>query len=436
MADTKKPWSGRFAAGTDKTVEAFTASIDFDRRLFREDIAGSIAHCRALGQAGVIEPAEAQAIEAGLRDVLTEIEARVFPFRPELEDIHMNVETRLREKIGPVAGKLHTGRSRNDQVALDLRLFVRGAIVATVERLAALQETLLALAEQNRDVVVPGYTHLQRAQPILFAHHLLAYVEMGQRDVERLRDAYRRTNVSPLGAGALAGITYAVDRAQVAAELGFAGITRNSVDAVADRDFVAEYHFAAALIMMHLSRFAEEVVLWSTAEFGFVDLDDAFATGSSIMPQKKNPDVAELTRGKTGRVYGHLMAILTILKGLPLAYNRDLQEDKEGLFDTVDTLLGCLEVFRPMLATMHVRAERTARLADESFALATDLADYLVRKGLPFREAHAVVGGMVGRCVAEGKTFGDLSLADYKDCVAVVRRGCGRHHGGVVPGRS
>ena len=414
MAEVKKPWGGRFAAGTAKLVEAFTASIDYDRRLYREDIAGSTAHCRMLAAQGIIAADEAAAIARGLADILAEIEAGEFPFRQSLEDIHMNVETRLREKIGPLAGKLHTARSRNDQIALDMRLYVRAAIVATVEQLAALQETLLALARRYQDVVVPGYTHLQRAQPILFAHHLLAYVEMFQRDGERLRDAYRRADVSPLGAGALAGVTYPIDRARVAHDLGFAAISRNSVDAVADRDFVAEYQFAAALAMMHLSRLAEEVVLWSTAEFGFVELDDAYATGSSIMPQKKNPDVAELTRGKTGRVYGHLMAILTILKGLPLAYDRDLQEDKEGLFDTVDTLLACLAVFRPMLATMRVNAARTRRLAEESFALATDLADYLVRKGLPFRDAHEAVGGLVRRCLAEGKTFSDLSLADYQ----------------------
>ncbi len=414
MAGTKKPWGGRFAAHTDKTVEAFTASIHFDRRLYREDIAGSLAHCRMLAATGIVAPAEAAAIERGLAEILAEIEAGSFPFRAELEDIHMNVEARLLEKIGPVAGKLHTARSRNDQIALDLRLYVRAAIVETVARLVALQETLLDVARRHAAVVMPGYTHLQRAQPVLFAHHLLAYFEMFQRDIERLRENYRRADVSPLGAGALAGVPYPIDREQVARELGLAGVTRNSIDAVADRDFVAEYHFAAALVMMHLSRLAEEIVLWSTAEFGFVELDDAFATGSSIMPQKKNPDVAELTRGKTGRVYGHLVAILTILKGLPLAYNRDLQEDKEGLFDTVDTLLACLEVFRPLLATMRVHGERTQRLAEESFALATDLADYLARKGLPFREAHEVVGGLVRRCLAEGKTFAELSLADYR----------------------
>ncbi|MHB1416135.1 MAG: argininosuccinate lyase [Chloroflexota bacterium] len=415
MEGTKKPWGGRFRAGTAKLVEAFTSSIEFDRRLYKEDIAGSMAHCRMLGTTGVIEEPEAEAILQGLAEVRDEIEAGTFPFRGEFEDIHMNIEARLREKIGPVAGKLHTARSRNDQVALDVRLYARTATVETISRLCALQETLLDLSRSHFTVVIPGYTHMQRAQPVLLAHHLLAYFEMFQRDVERLRGVHARTNVSPLGAGALAGVAYPIDRRQVAAELGFAGVTRNSIDAVADRDFVAEYIFAASLAMMHLSRLAEEIVLWSSAEFRFIELDDAYATGSSIMPQKKNPDIAELTRGKTGRVYGDLVAILTILKGLPLAYNRDMQEDKEALFDAIDTVLACLGVIPPMLATMRVNAERTMRTADESFALATDLADYLVRKGLPFRDAHGVVGGLVQRCLAQGKSFADLSLADYQE---------------------
>ncbi|MHB1132104.1 MAG: argininosuccinate lyase [Chloroflexota bacterium] len=414
MAESKKLWGGRFAAGIEKVVLAFTATIDFDKRLYREDIAGSLAHCRMLGATGVISGADATAILQGLEAVRAEIEAGAFTFRQDLEDIHMHVESRLREKIGPVAGRLHTARSRNDQVALDLRLWVRAANVTAVELLLQLQETLLELATAHQDVVLPGYTHLQRAQPVTLAHHLLAYFEMFQRDAERLRDAYRRLNVSPLGAGALAGLPYPLAREQVASELGFAGITRNSLDAVSDRDFVAEFIFDLALCQMHLSRFAEEIVLWSSAEFGFIELDDAFATGSSIMPQKKNPDVAELTRGKTGRVYGDLVAILTILKGLPLSYNRDLQEDKEVLFDAADTVLACLRVFRPMLDTLRVRAEVMRRTADAGFALATDLADYLVGRGLPFREAHEVVGALVARCVAEGKTFADLSLTDYQ----------------------
>lgn len=414
MPDNQKPWGGRFAAATDKLVEAFTASIDFDRRLYREDIAGSAAHCRMLAASGIISPEDADLILHGLAEVREEIEAGAFPFRQDLEDIHMNVEARLRERIGPAAGRLHTARSRNDQVALDLRLYVRATCVETVERLVALQEALLSLAASHQEVVLPGYTHLQRAQPVTLAHHLLAYFEMFQRDGERLREAYGRTNVSPLGSGALAGVPYPLDRELVARELGMAGITRNSLDAVGDRDFAAEYIFDAALCQMHLSRLAEEVVLWSSAEFGFVELDDAFATGSSIMPQKKNPDVAELTRGKTGRVYGDLVAILTILKGLPLAYNRDLQEDKEALFDAADTVLASLGVFAPLLATMQVRADVTRATADAGFSLATDLADYLARQGLPFREAHEVVGGLVRRCLAEGKTFADLTLADFQ----------------------
>ena len=373
-----------------------------------------MAHCRMLAARGIIEQAAANSIQEGLAAIRAEIEEGTFPFRQELEDIHMNIEARLREKIGSAAGKLHTARSRNDQVALDTRLYVRAAIAETAARLFDLQATLLDLSRQHADVVLPGYTHLQRAQPVLFAHHLLAYFEMFQRDGERLRDAYRRVDVLPLGSGALAGVTYPIDRSQVANELGFARISRNSLDAVSDRDFVAEYIFSASLTMMHLSRLAEEVVLWSTAEFAFVELDDAFATGSSIMPQKKNPDVAELTRGKTGRVYGDLVAILTILKGLPLAYNRDMQEDKEALFDAIDTVIACLDVFRPMLATMRVRKENMRRTADASFSLATDLADYLVLQGLPFREAHEVVGALVARCVAEGKAFADLTLADYQ----------------------
>jgi argininosuccinate lyase len=414
MPDNRKPWGGRFAAATNKLVEAFTASIDFERRLYREDIAGSEAHCRMLAATGIIPQQDAEAILRGLAEVRREIEAGTFPFRQELEDIHMNVETRLRELIGPAAGRLHTARSRNDQVALDMRLYVRATCAETVERLASLQEALLSLATDHQDVVLPGYTHLQRAQPVTLAHHLLAYFEMFQRDVERCRATYSRANISPLGSGALAGLPYPLDRERVARELGMAGITRNSLDAVSDRDFVAEYIFDAALCQMHLSRLAEEIVLWSSAAFGFVELDDPFATGSSIMPQKKNPDVAELTRGKTGRVYGDLVAILTVLKGLPLAYNRDLQEDKEALFDAVDTVLACLTVFRPLLTTVRFRADVTRRTADAGFALATDLADYLVGKGLPFREAHEVVGGLVHRCLASGKTFADLNLADYQ----------------------
>ncbi|MCL4534613.1 MAG: argininosuccinate lyase [Bacteroidetes bacterium] len=408
-----KPWGGRFEKPTDKRVEAFTASIPFDRRLYRQDIAGSIAHAHMLARQGIIAAAEAKAIVAGLHEILAEIERGEFPFRLELEDIHLNIEARLREKTGDVAGKLHTARSRNDQIALDMRLFVREAIVEAVGRLAGLQEALLTLAEANREAIFPGYTHLQRAQPVLFSHHLLAYFEMFARDVGRFQDAYRRVDVSPLGAGALAGVPYPIDPQAVADELGFAGVAANSIDAVSDRDFVVEYAAAASLAMMHLSRLAEELIIWSSAEFGFIEMDDSFTTGSSIMPQKKNPDVAELTRGKTGRVYGHLMGILTVLKALALAYNRDFQEDKEGLFDTVDTLLDCLDMMAGLLHTSRANAGRMRAAVDE-LTLATDLADYLVRRGLPFRQAHEVVGRMVHWCLAHERTFSQLSLEEYR----------------------
>ena len=409
-----KLWGGRFSRPTDQEVEVFTASISFDRRLYRQDILGSAAHCRMLARQGIIAWDEAAAILGGLREVLAELDGDRLPLGPELEDIHMAVEARLREKLGDVAGKLHTARSRNDQVALDLRLFVREAIVATVEALGDLQGALLDLAERYSDAVMPGYTHLQRAQPVLLAHHLLAYFEMLQRDVERFRDCYRRVDVLPLGSGALAGLPYPLDRESVARELGFAAISANSMDAVCDRDFVVEYLSAASLAMAHLSRLSEEIVLWTTAEFGYLELDDAFATGSSIMPQKKNPDVAELVRGKTGRVYGSLLALLTVLKGLPLTYNRDLQEDKEALFDAVDTLLGSLRCLTPMLRTARVHTARLREAAGESFSLATDLADYLVRRGLPFREAHGVVGRLVAYCLDQGRDLRQLSLEEYR----------------------
>lgn len=407
-------WGGRFTKGVDKSAEAFGASIPFDQRLYRQDIAGSIAHARMLAQQGIIAPGDAEQIVAGLEAILARIEAGSFEFRLEHEDIHLNIEAQLRADIGEVAGRLHTGRSRNDQVALDMRLFVRAAIVSTVERLVALQETLVRLAEQWQGVILPGYTHMQRAQPVLLAHHLLAYVEMFQRDAGRFRDAYGRADLSPLGSGALAGVPYPLDREAVAAHLGLGGITRNSLDAVSDRDFVIEYLSAAALCAVHLSRFAEEIILWSTAEFGFIELDDGYSTGSSIMPQKKNPDMAELVRGKSGRVIGNLVAALVMLKGTPLAYNKDMQEDKEGLFDSVDTLLNSLTVFEGMVGTMGIRPDRMLAAAQGSFATATDLADYLVSKGLPFREAHEVVGRLVRSCVERQQSFADLTLADYQ----------------------
>jgi argininosuccinate lyase len=350
----------------------------------------------------------------GLVSIREEIEQGKFQFKAELEDIHMNIEARLTEKIGDVAGKLHTARSRNDQVALDLRLFCKETIAETISGLRGLQSALLDVAEANRDVVVPGYTHLQRAQPILLAHHLLAYFEMLERDVQRFQDCLKRTDVLPLGSGAMAGVPYPIDRAFVAKDLGFSQISQNSLDAVSDRDFVIEYEAAASLTMMHLSRLGEEMVLWSSAEFGFIEIDDAYATGSSIMPQKKNPDVAELGRGKTGRVYGHLMGMLATMKGLPLSYNRDLQEDKEGLFDTVDTLLPTLAVFAGMVKSLKVKAERTSQAAGQGYILATDVADYLVKKGLPFRQAHSVVAKLVSYAVGKGKELHQLDLGEYR----------------------
>jgi len=410
----EKLWGGRFAKDTDRLVERFTASIDFDRRLYRQDIAGSTAHCRMLARQGIITAGEAELIVAALAEIEDEFGRGQFTFDPRHEDIHMHIEARLHEKIGELAGKLHTARSRNDQVALDMRLYARELAVVTAARAAGLQQVLLAVAEKHQAVSLPGYTHLQRAQPVLLAHHLLAYFEMLQRDGDRLHRCYERASVMPLGSGALAGVPYPIDRAGVAAELGFLALSRNSIDAVADRDFVVDFLAAAALIAMHLSRLAEEVVLWSSAEFGFLELDDGYATGSSIMPQKKNPDVAELVRGKTGRVYGHLVAVLTMLKGLPLAYNRDLQEDKEALFDAADTVLACLEICAPLLQSATFHGERMAAAVEASFTIATDYADYLVAKGLPFREAHVTVGRLVRQCLLDGRRLGDLTLAEFQ----------------------
>jgi argininosuccinate lyase len=408
-----KAWGGRFAATPDARLEAFNASVGFDVRLVREDIRGSVAHVRMLGRQGIVNLDEAAAIEAGLWRVWDEVEAGAFALTLADEDVHTGVERRLRELLGPVAGKLHTARSRNDQVATDLRLWTRGALLALTAGVLDLGEALLDVAAAHDGVVMPGYTHLQRAQPVLLAHHLLAYVEMLARDADRLRDALRRLDRCPLGSGALAGVTFPVDRAGVAADLGFAGPTANSLDAVADRDFVLDALYGCATIALHLSRLSEEVVLWASAEFGFLELADAFATGSSIMPQKKNPDVAELARGKSGRVFGHLMAMLTVAKGLPLTYNKDFQEDKEALFDAVDTVLAVLDVFPPMLRTARFRRERLAEAAGADFSLATDAADLLARRGVPFREAHEVVGRLVARCLAEGRTFADLTLAEW-----------------------
>ena len=409
-----KPWAGRFTQPTDKFVEEFTASIAFDQRMYRYDIQGSIAHARMLAKQGIISQDEAQALLRGLESILADIEAGSFEFSVALEDIHMNIEARLIERIGAVGGKLHTARSRNDQVALDVRLYLRDEVKAVLGYLDALQESLLTQAEANLGVIMPGYTHLQTAQPVLFAHHLLAYYEMFRRDAGRLADCAGRLNVLPLGAGALAGTTFPIDREFVAEQLGFAGVTRNSLDSVSDRDFAIEFCAAASILMMHLSRLAEELILWSSADFAFIELSDAFCTGSSIMPQKKNPDVPELVRGKTGRVYGNLMALLTLMKSLPLAYNKDMQEDKEPLFDTIDTVKGSLKICADMIAQMRVRAEQMRIAAARGFSTATDVADYVVRKGLPFRQAHEVVGKTVRYCIEHGKDIPELSLEEFR----------------------
>ncbi|MBA7714895.1 Argininosuccinate lyase [subsurface metagenome] len=406
---------GRFHKAADKLVTEYTASTPFDWILYRYDIAGSIAHAKMLAKQGIISDDDARVIIEGLESVREEIEQGEFEFQPEREDIHMSIEARLIEKVGEVGGKLHTARSRNDQVALDLRLFIREAIANTVFGLVELQRSLVELAEANKNVVMPGYTHLQSAQPVLLAHHLLAYFEMLQRDITRLNDCLKRADVLTLGSGALAGVAYDVDREFLARELGFSRVSQNSIDAVSDRDFILEYEAAASICMLHLSRLAEEIILWSSAEFDFIELDEAYATGSSIMPQKKNPDVAELARGKTGRVYGSLMALLTTMKALPLAYNRDMQEDKEGLFDTVDTLLSTLEVYAGMVKTVRVKAENTRRAVERGYILATDLADYLVKKGEAFRTAHDVVARLVSYAAGKGKSFAQLNLAEYKE---------------------
>ncbi|PLY12564.1 MAG: argininosuccinate lyase [Desulfuromonas sp.] len=410
----EKLWGGRFTQPTDKFVEEFTASITFDQRLYRYDIQGSKAHAEMLGRQGIIAVEEAQQIIAGLDTILADIEADKVEFSVALEDIHMNIESRLIERIGAVGGKLHTGRSRNDQVAVDIRLYLRDEIDTTLGYLAKLEDALIAQAETNLEVIMPGYTHLQTAQPVLYSHHMLAYREMIARDASRLSDLRKRFNVMPLGAGALAGTTFPIDREWVAEQLGFDGVTRNSLDSVSDRDFAIEFCSFASILMMHLSRLSEELILWSSADFSFIELTDAFCTGSSIMPQKKNPDVPELVRGKTGRVYGNLISLLTLMKSLPLAYNKDMQEDKEPLFDTIDTVKGSLKIFADMIAEMKVRADNMRIAAARGFSTATDVADYCVRKGLPFRQAHEVVGKTVRYCVENGKDIPELTLEEFR----------------------
>ncbi|MFQ5881124.1 MAG: argininosuccinate lyase [Candidatus Methylomirabilales bacterium] len=412
MGKVKKAWGGRFEGPTERRVEEYTASIHFDWRLYPYDIQGSIAYARALMKIGVLSEAEARRVIGGLEEVKKELdEGRLDP-DPAHEDIHMYVEHRLIEKIGEVGGKLHTGRSRNEQVALDLRLYLRAEIGQILGEIRELQEALLDQAENHLGLVMPGYTHLQRAQPILWAHHLLAYVEMLARDAARFEDCRKRVNVMPLGSGALAGTAYPIDRAELAQDLDFPEISRNSLDAVSDRDFVLEFLAGASITMVHLSRLSEEIILWASAEFGFVDLPEAYATGSSLMPQKKNPDVAELARGKAGRIFGDLIALLTTMKGLPLSYHRDLQEDKEPVFDAVDTLRGTLQVLAPLVQALQVNAEQMRRATEEGFLNATDAADYLVSKGLPFRQAHEVVGKMVRYCIEHGKRLDQLSLGE------------------------
>lgn len=415
-----KLWGGRFTKGTDKVVEDFHSSISFDQRLYKQDIKGSIAHARMLGRQGIISAAEADVITRGLEGILEDVETGRVEFEVGAEDIHMNIEKLLTERVGDVGRKLHTARSRNDQVALDVRMYLKEEIRETKTLLTKLLMTIVGLAELHTETVMPGYTHLQRAQPVTFGHHLMAYFQMFQRDVERLGDCYKRTDLMPLGSGALAGTTFPLDRAGVAVELDFAGITQNSLDGVGDRDFAIEYCAAAAIIMMHLSRFCEEIILWSSAEFQFVELDDAYSTGSSIMPQKKNPDVAELVRGKTGRVYGDLMALLTVMKSLPLAYNKDMQEDKEALFDAIDTVKGCLVVFEPMVRTMRVRKDNMAKAARGGFTNATEVADYLAKKGIPFRKAHEIVGKLVLDCIGKGKSLEELALQEFKEAADVI----------------
>ena len=409
-----KLWGGRFSQPTDKFVEEFTASITFDQRMYRYDIEGSIAHALMLAKQKIISDTDAETIVDGLQTILIDIDAGNFEFSVALEDIHMNIEAALIERIGPVGGKLHTARSRNDQVALDIRLYLRDEIKAILAYLDALQEALLNQAEANLTVIMPGYTHLQTAQPVLFGHHMLAYYEMVKRDSGRMQDVLKRLNQLPLGAGALAGTTFPINREFVAEQLGFDGVTRNSLDSVSDRDFALEFCSASSILMMHLSRLSEELVLWSSADFSFIELTDAFCTGSSIMPQKKNPDVPELVRGKTGRVYGNLVSLLTLMKALPLAYNKDMQEDKEPLFDTIDTVKGSLKIFAAMIAEMYVNAENMRIAAARGFSTATDVADYCVRKGLPFRQAHEVVGKTVRYCIENNKDIPELSLAEFK----------------------
>ncbi len=408
----EKPWAGRFTEKTDERVESFTSSIAFDRRLAHYDIEGSIAHCRMLASQSIISEDEASKIVKGLDRIAGDIERGNFKLDDALEDIHMNIEDRLTKKIGKVAQKLHTARSRNDQVASDVRMYLRDEVGNLVQKLTGLRLALVQFADMHIDAIMPGYTHLQRAQPVLFSHHLMAYYEMFARDTARLKDALKRINVMPLGSAALAGTTYPINRAYTARLLNFPKISANSLDSVSSRDFVIEFLAAASICMVHLSRLSEELILWSSREFGFVEIPDAFATGSSIMPQKKNPDVAELVRGKAGRVFGNLVALLTVMKGLPLSYNRDMQEDKEPLFDTVDTLKACLDVYQELIPRLKVNRAAMENAVSKGFLNATDMADYLVTRGMAFREAHHCTGEVIRYAMGQNKELHELSLKD------------------------
>ncbi|CAA6801286.1 MAG: Argininosuccinate lyase (EC [uncultured Thiotrichaceae bacterium] len=417
---TDKPWGGRFSESTDAFVEEFTASINFDKRLYKHDIQGSRAHARMLAKAGILPAEDVEKIINGLDEIETDIEAGKIEWSVSLEDIHMNIEARLTDRIGIAGKKLHTGRSRNDQIATDIRLWLREQIDGICHEIRRLQGALIELADREADTILPGFTHLQVAQPITFGHHMLAWFEMLQRDFERMQDCRKRVNVMPLGAAALAGTTYPIDRNHSAELLGFDHPARNSLDAVSDRDFAIEFNASASIVMMHLSRFSEELVIWTSAQFDFVRLPDRFCTGSSIMPQKKNPDVPELVRGKSGRVFGNLLSLLTLMKGQPLAYNKDNQEDKEPLFDTVDTLLGSLRAFADMMPHVQPKADKMRQAAMQGFSTATDLADYLVVKGLPFRDAHEVVGSAVALGVESGRDLSEMSLEELQQFSAII----------------
>jgi argininosuccinate lyase len=418
----KKLWAGRFTEDTESTVESFTESVSFDARLWKYDIEGSIAHVKMLAKQKIIKKKESDTIIKGLNGILSEIETGKFRFKKSLEDVHMNIEHALIRKIGDTGGKLHTARSRNDQVALDVRLYLRDEIKEILKLIRGFQKVLVSAAEKNFGAVMPGYTHLQRAQPVLLSHHLLAYYEMLERDRTRFEDCLKRVNVMPLGSAALAGTTLPVDRKYVARLLKFPAVSENSIDAVSDRDFIVEFISASSILMIHLSRFSEELIIWNSEEFGFIEVPDAYSTGSSIMPQKKNPDVLELTRGRTGRVYGNLMSLLTIMKGLPLAYNRDMQEDKEPLFDTVDTVKSCLSVLAGMMPRAKFRKKIMEKATEAGFLTATDIAEYLVTKGMPFRDAHGVAGRIVRYCIDSGKTLKDLDIKELQKFSGLIGR--------------